>query len=583
MVAAVLALGAACSSGSTPGDDDRAAPPTVQQRGDGADGDTASGERAGERSGRRKGKDKDREAAAACPSQSPPPGPAGHISLLDVTQQRGLDAPLVGMYGHAAAIGDVNGDGHVDIFVGGFGDRPAETYQVRGASGPAPDRLLLGGPDGFAVDGSFRLRSGRSSGAAFADLDGDGDPDLVVARNTRADSSESAGSDDRRNEAQSAGTVVLRNDDGHFEVATEIAAGVGARAVGIADFDGDRRLDLFISEDRWAGGSSVVLRNQGDLRFADVTDASGLPGDVHGLAATVADLSLDGIPDIFVAGSNRLFLNTGEGRFREADAGPFAWEYYGEEDDVAGVQVADMNLDGRPDLLLGQHFNSTVDAGCTVPVRLYIHQGVTDGEPVFEDVTDRAGLVGLPTKAPHVEVVDLDNDGWPDIVATASADDGDRPAVLRSLGAHDGVPRFTSDIGLGDERYWITGAVADFDDDGRVDVFVVDPDPARRSLLLRNESTSGHWLEVEMGLGPDELGTVVEVYRAGESDRSGALVGRQELVVGKGNAAGGSSRLHFGLGDETSIDVVVRPPRGGAVPELHDVAVDRRHCVGRDC
>ncbi len=242
-----------------------------------------------------------------------------------------------------------------------------------------------------------------------------------------------------------------------------------------------------------------------------------------------------------------------------------------------------MNRDGLPDIVVGQHFNSTVNAGCTVAVRIYLHEGVTEGAPRFEDVTERAGMVGLSTKAPHVEVADLDNDGWPDIVATAAANGGDRPAVFRNLGVDDGVPRFAPDSGLGHERYWITGATADFDDDGRIDVFAVDPDPARSSQLLRNESVAGHWLEVELGLGPRQLGTVVEVYRAGQSGSEAGLLGRRELVAGRGNAAGGLPRLHFGLGDVTEVDLVVRPPRGGTVAERPSVAVDQRLCVSAGC
>lgn len=579
---AALSMAAASCAGDPPPAANPVAPDTTLKADRERRGDTRSDKETDKASGRRKGKPGG--TVADCPSDAPPSGGAGPISLVDVTGDRGLEAPLVGMYGHANAIGDVNGDGRVDIFVGGFGDRPLDFYQVSGASGPAPDRLLLGVEEGrFRIDESFPEQFGRSSGAAFADLDDDGDPDLVVARNTRSDDSGSVGSDVRRGKAQEAATTVLRNDGGRLQVVAELATGLGARAIGVADFDGDGRLDLFISEDRWSGGSSVLLRNEGDFRFVDATDRSGLPDDVDGLGATVADLSLDGIPDIFVTGANRLFVNTGDGRFREADTKAFGWDFYGEEDDVAGVEVADLNRDGRPDIVLGQHFNSTVDSGCMVPVRVYLHRGVVEGDPKFEDVTERAGLVGLPTKAPHVEVADLDNDGWPDIVATAAASGGDRPAVFRNLGVDDGVPRFAPDSGLGDDRYWITGATADFDDDGRIDVFAVDPDPARSSQLLRNESVAGHWLEVEVGLGPGELGTVVEVYRAGQSGAEAGLLGRREIVAGRGNAAGGLPRVHFGLGDVTEVDVVVRPPRGGTVVERRGVSVDQRLCLTAGC
>ncbi len=354
-------------------------------------------------------------------------GAAGPIRLQDVTDAWGADQPLAGMYGHAVATGDVNGDGWTDVFVGTFADRPVAEYQERGATGPAPDRLLLGGPDGFRVDGSFPEERGRTSGAAFADLDGDGDPDLVVARNVRA----VAGG--------RAPTTIYRNDRGTLTRATTIAEPAGGRSIGVLDYDGDGRLDLFIGEDRFAGGSSVLLRNTGDLRFEDATEAAGIPLAMPGMGVGTADLDADGRPDLFVGGANRLFLNQGSGRFAEVAGAVAKWPTYGTEDDPAGVAEADVNGDGRPDLVIGQHYNSTLDAGKRVPVRLYLNEADAQGGVRLRDVTDAAGLVGLTTKSPHVEIADLDADGRPDIVTTAAGADG-LPVVFRNEGQKDGVP-----------------------------------------------------------------------------------------------------------------------------------------------
>ena len=198
-------------------------------------------------------------------------GSSGPLRLADATDAWGAIEPLTGMRGHAVATADVNGDGWSDLFVGTFADRPDEDYEVRGAEGPSPDRLLLGGPDGFSVDDTFPTEFGRTSGAAFADLDDDGDPDLVVARNVR---------DSDRGRAP---TTVLRNDDGRFTRVGTLAQPAAARSVGVLDYDADGRLDLFIAEDRFAGGSSRLLRNSGDFSFDDVTAQAGLPADVHGL------------------------------------------------------------------------------------------------------------------------------------------------------------------------------------------------------------------------------------------------------------------------------------------------------------
>ena len=483
------------------------------------------------------------------------PAPAGveGISFSDQTGALGLIEPFVGMHGHAAVWADFDDDLRPDLYMGTFADRDPENYQLRGAAGPSPDRLVLSGSGALELAEDLPDMFTRTSGGAVADLDGDGDLDLVASRNF----------DDDNPDAPA--TQVLRNDDG-IMVPVDIGAlpaGFGGRSVGVLDYDQDGLYDLFIAEDRFSGGSSVLLHNLGDLGFEDATAASGIPTGVHGLGVAVADLSGDGFADIFVAGSNRLFVADGDG-FREADSTVFEWPPLGNEDDVAGVSVGDVNRDGNLDLLVGQHFNSTVDDGTLVPVRLFLNRGVDgSGNPQFEDVTEAAGLIGLPTKAPHVEINDFDNDGWPDILTTASAGDGTAPAVFRHEGLEGDVPRFATPAGLGHPQYWVAGPSADVDMDGRLDLFLVEWEPALPSLLLRNESTSGHWLEVsveaDQGFG---IGWKVEVYRAGGAGDVAQLLGAREITVTQGYSAGVAPIAHFGLGEDTQVDLRLVPPGG---------------------
>lgn len=494
--------------------------------------------------------------AAASPAGDPA------LAMTDITEAAGLVEPLKGLYAHAVAPADVNGDGWVDLFVGTFADRTVDVYQERGATGPAPDRLLLGGPDGFRLDEQFEIESGRTSGAAFADLDADGDPDLVISRNVRAE------------ENGRAPSVVLRNDGGHFEIAQELDDQRGGRSIGVADFDADGRLDLVLVEDKYSGGSTALFRNAGGLEFVDATRAFGLPDDVQGLGVTTADLTADGRPDLLVAGSNRLFVNR-DGTLDEVDADELQWETYTDEDDVAGIAVADLNRDGRPDLLVGQHYQSTIEEGSEVPVRMYLHEGVEDGVPRFRDVTEAARLPAFTTKAPHVEIVDVDADGWPDLLVTGSAANGDRPAVLRSLGVEDGVPRFAVPGGIGAAQYWIAGATFDSDRDGRLEIFLVEYDPALPSRLLEVEG-GGHWLEVGDGHAG---GSVVDVYNPGGLGDPSQLIGSRETTATVGFSSGSLSTARFGLGDLTTVDVSVRAPGQDPI-ELPGLAADRRIAVG---
>lgn len=550
--ATALALGllvAACSSDA----DEPAAPSTTTERAEGG-GD----------GGKKDDGDKgDRDRALDCPAPADAGGSA-RAELVDATEDLGLVEPLLGMYGHATALGDVDADGWLDLYVGTFTDKEPERYQERGAGGRAPDRLLRGGPDGFVVDGDFDPGPGRPSGAAFADLDADGDVDLVIARNVDPDDPDGGDS------------VVLENDGtGGFTEATTIAEGLGARSVGVLDADRDGLLDLFVVEDRWAGGSSVLLHNEGDLSFRDDTADAGLPDDLAGLAVAAADLGGDPSTDLFVTGANRLFLGDGEGGFEEADLGStFAWDLYDDEDDVGGVDVGDVDGDGRADLVLGQHFGST-QKGCAVPVRLYLNRG--DGtEAAFEDVTEAAGLPGLRTKAPHVELADLDDDGDLDIVASAaSGADADEPTVLLQVDGEDGGPVFAAPEALDDERYWVTGVTADLDRDGRLDVFQVDPDPARPSQLWHWDGAQGAAIEVELPADARGVGAVVEVYEAGHGGEADHLLARRELVIGRGYAAGGAAVVHVGIGGADEVDVRVRAHGEDGSEPLEGVAAGR--------
>ncbi len=495
--------------------------------------------------------------AVTCRQADPSDG-SDHISFSDVTEEYGLIEPLVGMFGHAAAWGDINGDLLPDLVVGTFADRSADRDQQRGATGPAPDRLLIQSDDGFVVYQGFPETFGRSSGAVFADLDNDGDLDLVVARNVK----------DGRDLAA---TTVYENVDGSFAaVDSGIAQDIGGRSIGVLDYDGDGALDLFIVEDRYRGGHSRLYRNTGRLHFIDATSEAGFPDALAGLGIATADVDGDNDVDLFIAGDNRLFLDVGE-RFEEA-AGPFRWPPVGDEDDPAGAAFGDVDRDGRMDLVIGQHFNSTVDFGVPAPVRLFLNRTEPGGEVTFEEITEAAGLIPLPTKAPHVEIVDMDNDGWPDIVTSASSADGTRPTVFRGLGIQDGVPRFDPPDGLGDAQYWVAAPAADFDLDGRLDLLLVEFEPSLPSYLMRNESASGNWLEVSVGeeVGGG-IGAHVFVYSSSAPNR---LLGSAGITASRGYSAGVPAIAHIGLGEIDTVDVVVRLP-GGSELAISGVSANR--------
>ncbi|MBB4662998.1 CRTAC1 family protein [Conexibacter arvalis] len=542
-------------------------------------------------------------AALAAAAMTPAAAQAARapIALSETTTATGLWDPLLGMYGHAALAGDVNGDGWTDLVVGTFGDRPDVDYMARNSPGRAPDRLLLGGPDGFRADPSFPTFTARTTGGAIVDLDGDGDNDIVLSRNGV----------DRANDpfgAYSTPSMILRNDGGRFTVAQELFARRTMRHVGVLDYDGDGDLDLFFVNDRYYGrDSSVLLRNDGDLRFTDVTAAAGLPtSGLTGLAVSAADLTGDGLPDLLVSGSRRsepasagilesgaarIFVNRGGGSFAETDASAFHFRTLSTSDESGGIAVGDLNRDGRPDLVLGQHIAGTPASSSILAegesIRVYLHEGLgPDGGPRYREISGEIGLGLIHTRAPHVELVDVDNDGWLDIVAATSVGDGTRPAIFRGRGVSGGLPRFENPAGLAPEerttppehsgwealgmyRYWGTGTTLDYDRDGRVDVFLAEWFPDLPSRLLRNESGArlpllrNRWLNVEGRVPAALIGARVDVYKAGQLGRPGALIGSQPIVATTGYAGGVEPRARFGLGKRLLVDVKVTLPGGG--------------------
>ncbi|HEX5946752.1 MAG TPA: VCBS repeat-containing protein [Acidimicrobiales bacterium] len=560
IAAAVVLLGAACG-GSDGEDADRSADPPAERDVDAdADLDAGTTDATDPTGVTGSGGAVCRTVAAADAGGASDAGSGAAPELVDATAALGLVDPLVGMYGHATAAADVDADGWTDLFVAGFADRDEDEYRHRGADGPAPDRLLLGGPGGFRPSDGFTGERARTSGATFADLDGDGDLDLVVARNPRPDG-----------EIASRPTTVYDNRDGTWAATTTLADDVGARSVAALDVDRDGLVDLAVLGDRFGGGPTRFLRNTGGFAFEDATEAWGVPDDVHGLALATVDLDGDGWLDVVTSGDERVLLGGPDG-FTVVEVPVLRWEVHGDEDDAAGIAVGDLDGDGRPDLAVGQHFNSTVDDGRQVPVRLFLNRSEA-GAPALEDVTEAAGSPGLPTKSPHVAIVDLDDDGLADVVTSAAAADGS-PLVLHNTGVDDGVPRLAVVGEPGDGEYWVTGVTDDLDQDGRVDLFLVSWEPAVASPLFRGEGGDGAWVEVDVAaLGPALTGARVEA-RVGDD-----LVATGWAASTTGYAAGAPPVVRLGLGAATG-DVSVTVTAPGAEPRQIVAPVRSRVSLG---
>ncbi len=516
----------------------------------------------------------------------------------DVGAERGLFPGAEGILGHAAGWGDVNGDGLIDLYIGTFHKANSPDNQFFRNTGPA-----------FQLDDQRALRiPSRATGTLFADLDNDGDLDLYVSSMPQVKN-------------QIPGCSLFQNDGtGKFtDISQEngaCPAAFGGRSATVLDFDGDGLLDLLVGEDPLPGyngsktKSTRLFRNLGGMKFEDVSRAAGLPADVPGLGVAAGDLNNDGWPDFFVAahhGGNRLLINNGHGKFHEpaGSQGVFHWADAGGDNMVCGVCFGDVNRDGWLDIVLGQHF----DSPWVKPVasRIYLHRGLLDQNPVYTDMTETVGLVKLPLKAPHVEVQDFDNDGWPDISVSMVkfADGQPYPVIFRNQGLSEGLPHFKADaldvndypqdadrqmkqtgkffqkmLAEGKIIYAAPGPTGDFDNDGRLDMFLPSWWPEKRSLLLRNETRGGNWLQVQLqgpgGVNAMGIGARLNVYPAGKLGDRKQLLGTREIATGYGYASAQPAIAHFGLGQVERVDLEIIWPHGKGRMERKDVVVNQR-------
>jgi hypothetical protein len=524
-------------------------------------------------------------------------------TFVELSEPAGIDAVLQRAGAHAGAWGDVNGDGYPDLFWGSWTNQ-------------GPNRLLINNRDGTfteSVQKCVNRTDGRASGSVFADLDNDGDLDLIVVSNWR--------------NVAPCGNQLLRNDGkGQF---TDVSAGSGldlpnfsGRNAFVLDYDGDGLLDVILQHDMWGGRTgyrrTFLLRNTGKLVFKDVTVNAGLPGadeDLVGLGGAVGDVNGDTWVDFLHVGARkegrgwlpdiRLYINNRNGTFRLGKTFDFSATFprFGNSEDWAcGGTIGDLNGDGKIDAVVGLHYGSTVlsekDKRKPEPVaaRAYLNLGNDmSGTPRWRDITQVSGLKKLFIKQPHVDIQDFNNDGRMDVWNSASmpqTSSGQHvPYIQYNLGNDpNGIPHFAPPPGLSNPltrrtrtpdgksigpRYGAVGPTADYDLDGRLDIFRTNSD------LFRNTTENiGEYLTVKVDLGtavPNRfgVGARVSVYAPGRAGAADALLGVQLIEVGNGYCSGRPATAHFGVPGYQQVDVVVQMPCDGAVLKASNVRTNQ--------
>ncbi len=532
--------------------------------------------------------------------------------FIDITEQAGVKhrhqkpildkkldniMPWMASVGAAVAAVDYDKDGDIDLY-------------VTNSRLHTPNRLFRNNGHGTFVDvaeqaGVARANEehGTSMDAVWGDYDNDGHLDLYVAK---------------------WGWNILyhNNGDGTFSDVTD-AAGVGDRGNANAaiwfDYDDDGRLDLYIGNyfryvDLWNledprqmhedfetardAGPNVLYHNNGDGTFTSVGKELGVDDSGWTLDVGAADYDNDGDQDLVLAndfGQDRVFRTNVDGTFTDVTDDTIGWDTH----KGMNVDFGDYNNDGWLDLYItniwtkeyvqeGNQLYRNMGDGSFTDVSLetgvydggwcwagrfwdydndgdldiMIANGYISGNPDDEYFTKLAVTVTQPGFDP------INAHNWPTMGDSTFA--GHEPSRVWRNEGNEVFKEVAADLGLADARDGRGLAVADFDNDGDLDVYIANQ--GQDGVLYRNNiGNRNNWLQVELSgthCNKDAIGTRVTVV-------SGKLEQIRELDGGNGNHSQNPYRLHFGLAKRTTIDYVELRWPTGYVERHEDVQPNR--------
>ncbi len=526
--------------------------------------------------------------AAGCTAPHP------ELALQDVTRDAGLNGERYsGSTLHNLGVNwiDFDGDGWPDIFA------------VNGDGGDAHLYRNLGDGTFEVVDELLpELARQEMAGAAFADYDNDGDPDIYIQ--ITHEQFELFGD----NEPDGPPNVLLQNqwvengeaivhgeplfvdvaaDAGVDDLPTEPLGATypGRRGMtgGWIDFDRDGCVDLFVGNMTLQLGGhpsnrSSLYRNLCDGTFEDVTVAARVnrPGDGDpfmnrpALAWFGGHLDDDLWPDMYVVNvheppphhNDLVFMNQGDSTFREVTEVDASMPGIGDDSGGGmGIDVGDLDLDGDFDIYIADIYNTTFDAD---PKGNVLYWGNGDGTWA-DNVAPEAGVEGSFSWG--VSFFDLDRDGYEEIFVATT----ERPNHLyQNMGDGTFVDVAVA-VGVKGRNVSRGSAIADYDRDGDVDLLFVNN--AGTLKLYRNESApAGGWLSVELEATESNGSAIGALVKVTLPD--GTLLQRQ---VKGGSSAHSQDELtlHFGLGSADRIESLEVLWPSGIVDTRSDVDIDQ--------
>jgi len=489
------------------------------------------------------------------------------------------------------ALFDYDGDGFLDIYLVNGAEMPSLVK----TSPKYWNRLFHNNGDGTFTDVTERAGvagAGYGMGVAVGDYDNNGFPDLFLAN-------------------VNGNQLLHNNGDGTFTDVT-VKAGLGGAlykgrkmwsiAAGWFDYNNDGLLDLFVANycqwdpsyepvcvglngrgychpGSFAPLPNTLYRNNGDGTFTDVSAETGISSVLgKGMGVVFADYDGDGFLDVFVANDNSpnlLFRNLGGKRFEEVgfQAG-VAYNDEGTSLAGMGADFRDLNNDGLPDLW------HTAIENETFPLL------INDGKGQFRNAGRDSRVANL-TRAMSGwsnAIVDLDNDGWKDLVVARSNVMDNIGEISRHFSYSEPNTVFRN---LGNSQFEDVSATAgpdftrpaphrglafgDLYNDGRMDL-VVTALGAPVSVFRNVTQTGNHWILIKLvGTKSNRMGIGARIRITTDDGR----MLYNEATTSTGYAASSDPRVHFGLGSSRVIkEIEIRWP-SGTHQLLHTVNANR--------